>query len=238
MERTTPDIPTAEQTREEDHEQKEERVKAKAGDAADAYRQEAGRAGERASEAIEEARARGSRMVDEAKQSADEAMASARQSAADAAARARRKGETLLTDQKDQAAGKMADVESALRRAADKLYDEEDASLASFADGAAEQVGAVAGYLRDNDLRGLLRDAQQTARRRPELFLGGMFLVGMGIGRFLKATESSSETTGSTGTGASTGSAATTGSRRGHRSGGRAALDGQQMGESRIPEAP
>ncbi len=200
MEPITPNSPTAERTRDqqagkEDHEQTEERVREKAGATAEEYRQEAGRAGERASQAVEEAQARGRRMAEDARQSADEALETARQKAADVAARARQKGESLLSGQKDQAAGKMTDVESALRRAADKLYDEEDASLASFAEGAAEQVGAAADYLRNHDLRGLLRDAQQIARKRPDLFLGGMFVVGMGIGRFLKATETSPQPT-------------------------------------------
>jgi hypothetical protein len=58
---------------------------------------------------------------------------------------------------------------------------------------AADSIDDVARFIGASDVRSLVRNVEQAARRRPELFLGGMFLVGLGISRFLKASSRSDD---------------------------------------------
>lgn len=95
----------------------------------------------------------------------------------------------LVSRQKDQAAERLGGLAGSLRNAASKL--EEDETIGNFggyATKAAEQVDRFSNYLRDGDLQGFFRDAETTARRHPDLFLGGTFLAGLLLARFLKAS--------------------------------------------------
>ncbi len=111
----------------------------------------------------------------------------AAQQAAELAARAREQGEQAIYDGKSQAAAQIAAVGSAVRRAADKLYDQDSASLAEYVDGAADRVEAVARHIDEGGLADLAHDAEMLARRKPLLFLGGMFVAGLASARILRA---------------------------------------------------
>jgi hypothetical protein len=52
---------------------------------------------------------------------------------------------------------------------------------------AADQADKVARYLRETDARQIIANVEDTARRQPLIFLGGAFLLGMAVSRFLKA---------------------------------------------------
>jgi hypothetical protein len=95
----------------------------------------------------------------------------------------------LVGQQKDQAADRLGSLAGALREAGRKLTEgEQSGDFGRYADRAAEQVDRLSTYLRDNDLRGFVRDTENFARRRPEVFLGGALLAGLALARFLKAS--------------------------------------------------
>lgn len=95
----------------------------------------------------------------------------------------------LVGQQKDQAADRLGSLAGALREAGRKLNEgEQSGDFGRYADRAAEQVERLSNYLRDNDLRGFVRDTEDFARRRPEVFLGGALLAGLALARFLKAS--------------------------------------------------
>jgi ElaB/YqjD/DUF883 family membrane-anchored ribosome-binding protein len=60
--------------------------------------------------------------------------------------------------------------------------------IASVADQAAGRVEDASNYLRDKDLNGVIRDAENYARREPLIFVGAAFAVGFIAARFLKAS--------------------------------------------------
>jgi len=128
------------------------------------------------------------------------------------AGQARDHVQELVGQQKDQAANKLGSLAGALREAANKLNEgEESGDFGRYADQAAQQVDKLSTYLRDNDLSGFVRDTENFARRRPDLFLGTTFLAGLMLARFLKASSPSQGTRSGYDGGAWTGYPQTTG---------------------------
>ncbi len=74
-----------------------------------------------------------------------------------------------------------------IRNATNELRGENEA-LASYVDMASDQMRRFADQIRQRGVTDMIDDVGQFARRRPALFIGGAFLVGLGIARFLKST--------------------------------------------------
>lgn len=100
----------------------------------------------------------------------------------------KQRGQTLLAQQKQRAAEELQQLGAAVRSSADKLHQQHDDTIAAYAESLAQQFDTAAGYLRRADLGDLIEDTQSLARRQPELFFGGMFIAGLAIGRFFKAS--------------------------------------------------
>jgi uncharacterized protein YjbJ (UPF0337 family) len=113
----------------------------------------------------------------------------AKDQAKDMANQARDHVQELVGQQKDQAADRLGSLAAALREAGQKLnQDQQAGEFGHYADRAAQQVDRLSNYLRDSDLRGFVRDTENFARRRPEVFLGGTLIAGLMLARFLKAS--------------------------------------------------
>jgi hypothetical protein len=123
-----------------------------------------------------------------ARDAAREAGEHVRQAAGDTARRVRDQGVSLAAEQKDRAAEELSHFGKALRCAADTLHEEGDDNIADYAEMAADRIDRATGYLRDSDFGRLVGDAEQATRRRPELVYGGMFIAGLALSRFLKAS--------------------------------------------------
>jgi hypothetical protein len=95
---------------------------------------------------------------------------------------------TRLEGQKSTAAEGIGTVAQAIRGTGDQLRDREQGGIARYVDRAADQLEQFAGYLGGRDVRELVRDAEQFARREPALFLGGAFTLGLFAARFLKSS--------------------------------------------------
>ncbi|MCC6493387.1 MAG: hypothetical protein IT424_10230 [Pirellulales bacterium] len=99
-----------------------------------------------------------------------------------------RTGRDFLSDQKTKAAEHLSSLGDAIHSAAQQLRQDGNASTAQYADMAARQLDGWARRLGDQDFGSLAGEIERMARRRPEVFLGGMFLIGLGVSRFLKAS--------------------------------------------------
>ena len=94
---------------------------------------------------------------------------------------------TLVDEQKSRAAEEIQHLGVAIRGAADQLHGQKSESLARYIDTAADGLDGFARYVEDMNFADLARKVEQYARRRPGLLLGGIFLVGLGVARFVKA---------------------------------------------------
>jgi hypothetical protein len=96
--------------------------------------------------------------------------------------------EGLVTQGKDRVVGRLGDLAGSIRHVGDRLSDQQVELLARYADQAATRVEEASDYLRERDLDELLQDTRAFARRRPEIFVGGAFVVGLLVARFLKSS--------------------------------------------------
>ena len=64
----------------------------------------------------------------------------------------------------------------------------ENETIARYVDQASDQLRRFADQIRQKGVGDMLDDINGFARRRPALFIGGAFLVGLGIARFLKSS--------------------------------------------------
>ena len=155
----------------------------------------AGRAGEKPtrdlSDRAREAKDAARHTISDAAHSAKEAAAHARHAAGEKAAEAtrmlREKGQSLIEGQKGRAAGTIGDIGHALSDAGDRLERENDPTLARYVHSAAESVRSFADELEHKPVGALLHDLREVARRRPEWFVGGMFVAGLALARFAKS---------------------------------------------------
>lgn len=96
-------------------------------------------------------------------------------------------GQAFVAGRRELLAEQLTNVSSAIRRAADKLHDTDSEFIAAHVDRAADAIDDVGRYIEEKDLPDVIEDASVIARRRPVLFIGGMFLAGIAASRFLKA---------------------------------------------------
>ena len=94
---------------------------------------------------------------------------------------------TRVDEQKNRAADGLGSVANVIRNAGNELRTENEA-LASYVDAASDQLRRFADQIREKGVADMLDDVHSFARRRPALFIGGAFLVGLGIARFLKSS--------------------------------------------------
>ena len=138
--------------------------------------------------ATQQARDAAGRAAQQARDSASAAMEQGKRKTAEYTRQAKDRGMHALDEQKHNAARHLHTIGDAAHRAAGKFRDDRDDNIAGYIDAMADEVDRLAGYLERRDVNSLASDAQDLARRRPELFLGGMFVAGLALTRFLKAS--------------------------------------------------
>lgn len=111
----------------------------------------------------------------------------AKRKAGDVLGQAKDRAANMASEQKQSAAEHINRYSSALRDSAKRVEDQ-DPNIAYYANRAAEGIERVADYVRNTDLEGLQRDAEDFARRRPALFFGGLFVAGLVLGAVVKAS--------------------------------------------------
>ncbi|HEX4916099.1 MAG TPA: hypothetical protein VFV51_19210 [Vicinamibacterales bacterium] len=92
-----------------------------------------------------------------------------------------------VDEQKNRAADGLGGIANVIRNAGNELRSENEA-LASYVDAASDQLRRFADQIREKGVADMLDDVHSFARRRPVVFVGGAFLVGLGIARFLKSS--------------------------------------------------
>lgn len=92
-----------------------------------------------------------------------------------------------VDQQKNRAADGLGGLADVIRNASNELRNENE-TVAHYVDMASDQLRRFANNIRQRGVSDMLEDVHQFARRNPALFIGGAFLVGIGVARFLKAS--------------------------------------------------
>lgn len=103
--------------------------------------------------------------------------------------------------QKDRAAAGLGGVADAIRHAGDELRARNE-GLAGYIDRASDQLRQLADQIREKGAEDIAADVAEFGRRRPAIFIGGAFIIGLGLARFLKSTAPREELSGSRSQGA------------------------------------
>jgi len=102
--------------------------------------------------------------------------------------RVRDQASAQLAGQKDRVTDGLGSIAGAVRKTTDDLRETQHDTLAEYVASAADQLDRLSARLKDRDIGDLLRDAQSLARRRPAMFVGSAFVVGLLAARFLKSS--------------------------------------------------
>jgi hypothetical protein len=132
----------------------------------------------------------GEQMKDEAAR----ATAEVRQRGSEIASTAVEQAETYAYEQKKAGAQHVANFARAVERAADEL-EGSSPELAQYAHSAASTVSRFSDTLRQSNVRELLDEANDFARREPALFFGAAIVAGMALSRFLRSSAERGATT-------------------------------------------
>jgi hypothetical protein len=122
----------------------------------------------------------------------DSLMAQAKETTGQVVDQVQQQATSRIDEQKKTAAEGLQSVATAVRQAGDNLKQQGDSGITRYAADygakAADQLEQLTDYLRRRDVNGLIADVEDFARRRPEYFLAGAFLLGFAGARFLKSS--------------------------------------------------
>jgi hypothetical protein len=105
-----------------------------------------------------------------------------------AGARTKETAMSFLDSGKDELAHRMFQVATAVRKTGEQLEQEQDASvLCAPTYSLSERVERASEYLRGHNAYELIGALENAARRRPAIFLGAAFALGLMAARFVKA---------------------------------------------------
>jgi hypothetical protein len=128
-----------------------------------------------------------SELTDSVTRTAKDQMAELGTAAKGLAADAQGKVQQAVNEQKSAGADYIGNIAQAIHRAAGE-FEGDVPQAAQYIRKAAGQIETVANAVRDRNVRDLVGEVEQFARRQPALFFGGAMMLGFAAIRFLKTT--------------------------------------------------
>jgi hypothetical protein len=141
----------------------------------------------KAKEAVRDAKAKASDLSESVTRAAKDQAAQIGDAALDLATNAKDKVEAAVTERKSLGADYIASIAQATGRAANE-FEQDLPQAAQYIRQASEQIRGVADTVRERDVRELVGEVQDFAKRQPTLFFGGAVVLGFAALRFLKST--------------------------------------------------
>jgi uncharacterized phage infection (PIP) family protein YhgE len=142
---------------------------------------------EKAKGIVRDVKAKASDLTDGVTRAAKENASQLGDAALDMANSAKDRVEAEVSQRKSLGADYIASIAQATSRAASE-FDDDLPQAAQYIRQAAEQIQGVADTVRERDVRELVDEVQDFARRQPTLFFGGAVVLGFAVLRFLKST--------------------------------------------------
>jgi ElaB/YqjD/DUF883 family membrane-anchored ribosome-binding protein len=161
--------------------------------------------------------------ADSIKDSAQGLIDKAKDTAGQAYEMAAEKAAEKLDEQKAVVTSGLASVADSIKQVGETLRETDEQTgvteiTAKYGDRLAGQIEQISNYFEKNDLRGIVGDVEDFARKNPAVFIGGAFALGILAARFLKSSTPSAAETQSAPT--AEGSGRSRSARRGKTAGG------------------
>lgn len=87
-----------------------------------------------------------------------------------------------------EVAQELGTVAEAVRQTSEELNSNDQAAIGRYGTRIADQIESVSNYLNDRGVEEVLTDVEGLARRQPAIFLGGAFMLGLLVGRFVRSS--------------------------------------------------
>ncbi|WP_374686762.1 hypothetical protein [Promineifilum sp.] len=133
--------------------------------------------------------------VDKAQEAAGQAQRKVSETAEAAKEQAKRtvaqvsdQAKTTVDSRLGDVAQELGSVAEAVRSTTTELEGQDQQMIAQYGNRIADQIDQVSSYLNNHGVEDMLADAENLARRQPALFLGGAFMLGLVVGRFLRSS--------------------------------------------------
>jgi hypothetical protein len=147
----------------------------------------------------------GARVVDEVKAAAKDVASTAKESVLGLKDQVTERATERVETRTHALADSLESLVNALHAAENALRDDNQESLATYAASLTSYVERSSGYIRNNDMNGLLTDLQKVGRENTGMFMGSTFVAGAALGRFLRASSGALGDEGTTTSGAGAG---------------------------------
>jgi hypothetical protein len=142
---------------------------------------------DKAKDMVRDAKAKASELTDGAMRAAKDNAAQLGDAALEMANSAKEKVEANVTQRKSIGADYLGSIAQAAGRSA-KEFEADLPQAAHYIRQASAQIQGVADNVRGRDVRELVAEVQDFARRQPTLFFGGAVVLGFAALRFLKSS--------------------------------------------------
>ena len=102
--------------------------------------------------------------------------------------RASEQARSRLSAKQKDAALTLSSLASTLHNSSSQLRDEQQKAVGEYVEKAAEQIDRLANYIQNTDPGEVVDNVERFARRRPAVFIGAAFALGVIGARFLKSS--------------------------------------------------
>jgi vacuolar-type H+-ATPase subunit H len=125
---------------------------------------------------------------DEAKQKVSETTAAAKVQAKRVAAQVGEQAKSTVETRKSDVAQELGSVADVVRQTTYEAGSGTSPTIMEYGQRIADQIEGVSSYLDEHGVEDILSDVQNFGRRKPAVFLGGAFMLGLVVGRFLRSS--------------------------------------------------
>lgn len=122
-----------------------------------------------------------------AQEKVNETATIAKEQAKRAAAQVSEQAKATVDSRMTEVASELGSVATAVRQTSYDVAGESE-TVARYGEKIAEQLEGISSYLNEKGVEDVLTDLQDFARRQPAVFLGGAFMLGMVVGRFVRSS--------------------------------------------------
>lgn len=127
-------------------------------------------------------------MGEETKQKVSEATAVAKDQAKRVAAQVGEQAKSTVESRKSEVAQELSSVADVVRQTSYEVGAGNSPTIEGYGRRIADQIEGVSSYVDEHGVEDILADAQEFGRRQPAVFLGGAFMLGLVVGRFLRSS--------------------------------------------------